>query len=157
MLKVQVLLICIQSQKELAAWQNHAFEPLFERQVYRLSLEPLFIQLDYSFCSISSWVHYILASWHRHKLRRSDLSRECFKDSEHYLTYQVQSVGTLEKENMILLSESTKKQSQLFFLLMYVNFLIYFIWSVIQQGQWGIQLFGNWALMEETYLTYQDT
>jgi exocyst complex component 2 len=55
----------------------------------------------------------------RHKLRRSDLSRECFKDSEHYLTYQVQSVGTLEKENMILLSESTKKQSQLFFLPMW--------------------------------------
>jgi len=32
MLKVQVLLICIQSQKELAAWQNCAFEPLFESQ-----------------------------------------------------------------------------------------------------------------------------
>jgi len=116
MLKVQVLLICIQSQKELAAWQNCAFEPLFESQVYRLSLQPLFIQLDYSFCGISSWVHYVVASWHRHKLRISDLSRGCFKDSEHYLTYKVQSVGTLQKENMILLSESTKKQSQLFFL-----------------------------------------
>ena len=102
--------------QKISGVANRAFEPLFERQVYRLSLEPLFIQLDYSFCGISSWVHYILAFWHRHKLRRSDLSRECFKDSEHYLTYQVQSVGTLQKENMILLSESTKKQSQLFFL-----------------------------------------
>jgi hypothetical protein len=49
--------------QKISGVANRAFEPLFERQVYRLSsLEPLFIQLDYSFCSISSWVHYILAS-----------------------------------------------------------------------------------------------
>jgi len=107
----------------MIAWSYMLYSPYINFQcgtkpnkVYRLSLQPLFIQIDYSFCGISSWVHYVVASWHRHKLRISDLSRGCFKDSEHYLTYKVQSVGTLQKENMILLSESTKKQSQLFFL-----------------------------------------
>lgn len=43
-------------------------------------------------------------------------------------------MGTLEKENMILLSESTKKQSQLFFLLTYGNFLFCLFAYVIQLG-----------------------
>jgi hypothetical protein len=44
--------------QKISSVANRAFEPLFERQVYRqLSLELFLIQLDYNCFSISSWVH----------------------------------------------------------------------------------------------------
>ncbi|KAL0432279.1 UNVERIFIED_CONTAM: Exocyst complex component SEC5A [Sesamum latifolium] len=76
-------------------------------------------------CSVANRA-LALYSRDRSKRRRLDLSKGCFRGSEHYSTCQVQSVEALARVNMIWLLESTGKQSLLFCLLMYGSVVSFF-------------------------------
>lgn len=70
-----------------------------------------------------SIILFVSSIYCRHKPRRSDLSKECFRDFEHCSIYPVPFVAVLVRVNMTWLLGNTRRQNQLLCPLMYASFL----------------------------------